>query len=229
MIQKIWKFIRGDLPVKVFEEWLYSEDSLETIFGKTLYLDMISANYSDKESIFKIKQLLKEFVHTSFPQKCYCIELPDVAVIDMGEDSEKVFKYLDEIKKRGEPYWWLSVDKCRECDQIWLVASEERQNDLYCLQRLNNQALDEILKNNKWPSLFDTYETLLRLGFDIGRSVRFVDPYESSLPYTIADLAKERPGIRISEIAKLLNLDIELAIELSKKAIKDENVQINFD
>ena len=229
MIQKIWKFIRGDLSVKVFEKWLYSEDQLETMFGKALYFDVISANYSDNESIYQIKQLLSKFAHTSYPQKCHCIELPDVAVVDMGEDSEKVFQHHVEIKKRGEPYWWLYVNKCRECYQVWLVASEERQNDLYCLRRLDHQSLEDVLNKNQWPSYFDTYETLLHIGRKAGRSVRFVDQLDSSLSLTIADLARERPGILVSELAQLLNLEFELATELSKRAVRDEHVQINFD
>lgn len=123
----------------------------------------------------------------------------------------------------------MSVEKCRECDQVWLIGSEERQNDLYCLRRLDSQTFAEILKKNQWPSYFDTYETLLRIGLDAGRSVRFIEPFESSLTVTIVDLARERPGILVSEIARLLNLDAELAIGLSERAIRNEHVQIKFD
>jgi hypothetical protein len=51
----------------------------------------------------------------------------------------------------------------------------------------------------------------------------------SSLAWTIVDLAKERPGITISEIATLLNLDMDVAKELAKKAAKNERIQINFE
>jgi hypothetical protein len=52
---------------------------------------------------------------------------------------------------------------------------------------------------------------------------------DSSLAWLIADLAKERPGITLSEIAKLLNLDRELAKDLAKKAVRNEGIEINFE
>jgi hypothetical protein len=69
---------------------------------------------------------------THFPSKerqstCLCAGLNNVVVVDMGRESEKVFAALLEVKKRGKPYWWLSVYRCYVCEQSWLVAQEERQ------------------------------------------------------------------------------------------------------
>jgi len=228
-IKNIWRFIRGDMKIKDFERWLYSENSIEQVLGKDLYFEVISVNYSDNGALYRIRQLLSEYARQESPFRCKCFQLSDITVVDMGEESEAVFQYMEEVKKRGEPFWWLSLEHCRECNQWWLVASEERQNDLYCLRRLDMRTADEILNKNSWPDYFDRYETLLRLGHDTGRSVRFMDPMESSLSWTIADLAKERPGIAISEVAKLLNLDMEVAKELAEKAVKKEGVQINFE
>jgi len=228
-IRNIWRFIRGDMKVQDFEQWIYSENSLEKMLGKTLYLETLSANYSDKDSLNKVKEVLLEYARQASPFQCKCIQLSDIAVVATGEESKAVFQYMEEVTKRGEPFWWLSVENCRECNQWWLVASEERQNDVYCLRRLDRHTADEILNKNSWPDCFDRYETLLRLGHDTGRSVRFVDPMNSSLAWTIVDLAKERPGITISEIATLLNLDMDVAKELAKKAAKNERIQINFE
>jgi hypothetical protein len=228
MVETIWKFIRGDIAVQYFEAWIYSGNDVENFLGKSLYFDTISTNYSEKESVDKIKRVLSEFV-LSFPmQKCQCIQLSDITMVDMGEDSQKVFQHFTEVKKRGKEYWWLSVHQCHVCNQVWLVASEERQNDIYCLHRLDDQSLEEIINNNQCPSYFDTYEILLRIGFEAGVSVSFVDPFESSLSWIIADLVRDNPQILISEIAKLLNLNIELAIELSKQAMKDRKATIEF-
>ena len=227
-LENIWKFIRSDSAVDEFEEWVYSDITLENAFGKSLYLNIISTDYTSKEAVFKIKQLLKEFVSSSFIQKCHCFELSDIAVIDMGEDSEKVFKTLSKVREKGGDYWWLSVCRCFVCNQIWLVAAEERQNDLYCLKRMDESTLSNIITNNQWPTIFNKYETLLRIGFEAGRSVRFIEPHESSLQWTITNLAKDRPGIHVSEIAQLLNLNLELATSLSIRAKNNDNVQINF-
>jgi hypothetical protein len=59
--------------------------------------------------------------------------------------------------------------------------------------------------------------------------VDFADPYESSLTTTIADLAYARPGIGLSEIASLLNLDMELARALARRVALNEPVSIAFD
>ena len=228
-IESIWRFIRGDMKVQEFEQWVYSENTLEKMLGKTLYLETISVNYSDKDALRKIKKLLSEYARQTSPLQCKCIQLSDIAVVATGEESKAVFQHMEEIAKRGDPFWWLSLEHCRECNQWWLVASEERHNDVYCLRRLDSQTADEILNKNSWPDCFDRYETLLRLGQHTGISVRFVDPMDSSLAWTIADLAKERPGIAISEIAKLLSLDMDVAKHLARKAVKNEGIQIDFE
>jgi hypothetical protein len=160
---------------------------------------------------------------------CLCASLSDVIVVDMGDESEKVFASLLEVKKRGQPYWWLSVYQCYVCEQSWLVAQEERQNDVMCLQKLAPATMQNVLNNGQWPAIFDHYESLLRLGIEAGKSVRFLDPLNSkSLYWTISDLSKDRPGISISQIAELLNLDLDLAEELARKVMEEDGVDITF-
>jgi hypothetical protein len=171
---------------------------------------------------------------THYPSKerqtsCLCAGLIDINVVDMGDESEKVFASLLEIKKRGEPYWWLSVYECYVCQQSWLVAQEERHNDVMCLQKLDPVIMQNILSNDQWPDTFDHYDSLLRLGLDAGKSVRFFDPLNSSLRWTVADLAKDKPGINVSEIAQLLNLEVDLAVELATKVAQEDGVQITLD
>lgn len=228
-IENIWKFIRGDMLASDFEIWVYSNPTLENLFGKTLHLEIISSNFSSKDTIFQLKKVLKEFMISSTNPSCKCPQLSNIAVVDMGDESEEVFATFDEIKKRGHPYWWLSVYQCRECQQSWLVAQEERQNDVFCLSRLDEVAMKDIINNNRWIPIFDHYEDLLRIGLEVGKSVRFFEPLNSrSLRWTISDLAKEKPGINISEVAQLLNLDIQMAEEIARKVMREEGVDIVF-
>jgi hypothetical protein len=67
------------------------------------------------------------------------------------------------------------------------------------------------------------------MGLDAGRSVRFLDPADSSMPHTIADLARARPGIAVTEIAKLLSVEVRLATILATRAMEAEKVTITFD
>jgi len=229
-IENIWKFIRGDMLASDFENWVYSNSTLESLFGKTLYLEIVSANFSSKDTVFQLKKTLKEFAISSTNPSCMCLQLSNIAVVDMGDESEEVFATLDQIKKRGNPYWWLSVYQCRECQQSWLVAQEERQNDVFCLYRLDEVTTEDIINNNRWAPIFDHYEDLLRIGLEAGKSVRFFEPSNSrSLRWTISDLAKEKPGINISEVAQLLNLDIQMAEEIARKVMREDGVNIAFN
>jgi hypothetical protein len=197
----LWEYVRGDLEQKAFEEAIYGDLANSEYFGEDLWLEIVSTDFSNGNEKFLIKQKIRAFLQNCRPQKCRCLELRDLDVIDMAGDEESELKTLDRIVNRGEKYWWLYLSLCRECGQYWLVAQEERQNDVFVLERINETQSFGVLENNKWPSDFDKYEDLLRIGKLFGHSVRFVDPETSiSLNANIEDLAEERPGIRLSEI-----------------------------
>lgn len=149
---------------------------------------------------------------------CECARLDSTAVIAMGH-HEEVFQSLTETHRRGLPWWWLLSYRCEVCGQDWLVASEERQNDVYILRRLDRAAVERIERENTWPSDFDRYETLLEIGRVAGCSVQYFDVGDSPLLHTIADLARERPGIRVSRLAELLNLDTADTAELARQVV----------
>ena len=87
-----------------------------------------------------------------------------------------------------------------------------------------------MIERSVWPSDFDRYETLLRMGADAGRAFTFLDPIgDSSLKWTIADLARERPGITVTELCDLLNLDRETAATIAWSVVEDKGADIRFD
>ncbi len=145
-------------------------------------------------------------------------------------DHEGVFATLEERARRGPPIWWLALFTCGACAQGWLVAQEERQNDIFCLRRLGPDTVSNILAASAWPDEFDKYENLLLVGRRAGRSVRFLDPLgSSSLALTMADLARDRPGITLSELCTLLNLERDVAMELAQAVVAEQHVEITFD
>jgi hypothetical protein len=148
----------------------------------------------------------------------------------MGEESEPVLATIEHRRSRAEPFWWLWCGRCNRCAQWWLVAQEERQNDVFCLRRLADYEATALLENNTWPPDFDSYEGLLRRGLKAGKSARFVFPeHDESLRWTIADLARARPGIRVSELAELLNLEIDVAETIARHVAREEGAAIVFD
>lgn len=142
---------------------------------------------------------------------CECPSVADLGVVDMGA-HEDVFASLEERARPGAPRWWLSLEVCRVCGQGWLVGADERHNDVFCMRRLSLNEVAGIEREQRWPSDFDSYEALLRLGRDAGRSVRFVDPLgSSSLSASVEELVAARPLISVAELASLLAVELDLA------------------
>src|SRR5262249_33834670 len=131
-----------------------------------------------------------EWRRGSSMDQCKCNSLHTLAVIDMG-NHEAIFQTFERVRERGAPYWWLYASECRVCKTLWVVAQEERQNDIFILRRLEPPADALLLHDNVWPPDFERYEALLEIGRDYGRAVRFAEPGNSSLLWTMADLAKE--------------------------------------
>jgi len=123
----------------------------------------------------------------------------------------------------------LYASACRVCQTLWVIAQEGRQNDIFIVRKLDAPADELLLREDVWPPDFERYEQLLEIGRDYGRRVQFADPENSSLAWTISDLAKERPGIAVSRLASLLNLTPEIAARLARKAVDRDGVDIKFD
>ena len=189
-----------------------------------------------EETLLNLAQELSlKYTKQTVGDLCACILLQDSAVVLMGANklSEEVSDTLEEVKSRGEPYEWVSAQRCRQCGQWWLAAEEIGHIDILCLRRLTPEATDRLLKEDIWPSDFNKYATLLRLGKEAGRVGGWIegifDPSLSSIPLTIARLAKETPGIHVSELAELLNLDVAVAVKFAEQVGKEKGVIITFD
>jgi hypothetical protein len=142
-------------------------------------------------------------------KSCACHELAEQEVVPMGFDGldDRIFATLDKKAAFGEEKWWLSVSRCRVCDQSWLIGSEERIHDNYCLKRINAETYRSIIEQSKWPEDFQLYEQILRLSVEGGAVAMFLDPYGPVLILTAKELIAARPEITVGEIAFALNLD----------------------
>jgi hypothetical protein len=214
-LQLLWQFISEDLSTAEFESWLYDNDNLENILGKDLYLEAIATDFRcSKYQIPSLKEKLKEFLLQKFPLDCECITRRDLDIADLGSAKADWLHTLEELKRYGESRWWLSLEFCKKCSQHWLVAQEERQNDIYCYKRLTKPEAENIIQQNEWPSYFESLEELILMGNINGSFVIHTDPLNSSLSYTIKELKEARPSITIKEIASLLNINKKLVIKL---------------
>ncbi|RLB48199.1 MAG: hypothetical protein DRJ42_23760 [Deltaproteobacteria bacterium] len=228
LLDTLWRFLRGDMTTSEFEGWTYETPALEALLGPDLYLAVVSTFFSNPEEVDKTRDILERFAREQTDMRCECITLRSLDVVDMGH-HEHIFKTLDKLASRGPQYWWLSIEVCRECTQPWLIASEERQNDVFCMRRLSTEEHALFLESGTWPSDFDSYGRLLEIGREAGRSVRWVAPLEAgSVRETIADLAKERPGIGLSELCSLLNLDAQTITTIVEDISDDRNIRVDL-
>lgn len=157
--------------------------------------------------------------------KCKCKELPDLADVGMGEHDAVFSSFQTEIR-HGEPLWWLSVFQCAVCEQWWLVAADERTNDVFLMRRLIKAELAAIVEQRKWPRDFSRFADVLRIGRDRGHRWVFSDPESSSLVETVIDLAREEDSIRLASIASLLQVDEPQAARLADLAEAQASIRI---
>ena len=134
--------------------------------------------------------------------ECACAALHELAVEGFGTYPST--RTHERIARRGSPYWWLNLSVCRVCGQHWLIAQEERMNDVYIMRKLTSSVADRARNDGVWPDEFDKYETLLQIGPAHGHVCRFANA-TSAIPIAI-DLVGQRPDITNAEIAKLVNI-----------------------
>jgi hypothetical protein len=146
-------------------------------------------------------------MQSSNPVGCSCSSLTELAVEEFSQEANA--RRFRRVRLRGAPQWWLSLDICDSCNQKWLVAQEERFNDIYILRKISADEALLITAQNKWPPELDLYETLLLLGKAAGHEARFLDATDAE-PIAI-DLVGQRTAVSAQEFSHLTNLPIELA------------------
>jgi hypothetical protein len=144
---------------------------------------------------------------------CRCALFKDMDVDDFSIHSP--ISRFTPLAKRGQPQWWLSLSRCSDCGQNWLVAQEEKLNDVYVIKRLNSQDANATVAGN-WPPDLDRYEDLLEIGKAHGHAARYAEPMET-LPICI-DLVGQNPDIKPETIAHLLNVSLDNARDLREQA-----------
>jgi len=130
---------------------------------------------------------------------CKCKELPEIADVGMGEHDAVFSSFQTEIR-HGEPLWWLSVFQCAACEQWWLVAADERINDVFLMRRLTTGELGAIVEERKWPRDFKQFAEVLRVGCERGHRWVFGDPECPALVETVVELAREEDGIKLRDL-----------------------------
>lgn len=142
--ERLWAFVRGDVPAVEFEKWVYREPRLESELGAELYLVTVSASFSDREAVWSLRCALAVHARNRTSPNCTCIRLTSVAVVDMGSfdarppayeagrkwSDQDVFRTLERVADRGSDFWWLWAARCSACGQAglayWIRGATER-------------------------------------------------------------------------------------------------------
>jgi hypothetical protein len=163
---------------------------------------------------------MKETERSSSQLTCRCDDLSRVRVVDFApiDEDELTLPPLEHVARAAVDLWWLSYRRCKVCGRKWLVAQEERINDVYVIRELSQLEASEILGAGKWPDDFSRYETLIRLGHEAGHSARFVDTRCDTLIRTTRDILADRPTIANEELERLLNVSADDAAWLREAA-----------
>lgn len=218
--RRLWEFVRGDVKMNEFEAWLYSDDSLEATLGNEVYLELIGCNFEHKEDIFKIRKSIRSVLEVG--EDCQCASVRNLDSIDMGGDwfFETFFATQAEVSRPQTDQWWLYISHCNICGANWLVAQEERIHDVFYVQRISDQTVQNA-NNGNWPKQFQTYADVLSVGVDLGGpKASFVDPMSGALQVTVEELLQSNPKISAREIGQLLVVDPKHAQFLMNEVIR---------
>lgn len=222
-IGKLWAFARGDFPPLEFERWFLEHKGLEGLLGTDLHWDLTADDYRNQDSVWKLRQRLKD----SLPPvaACHCHTFRNVDHVPMGgevdEDgkflSDHVFASFTAEAPHSSPQWWRYLESCTICGTKWLLAQEERIFDEWFIARLSESDFLSA-RTGEWPERFSTYYSVLVEARQLASPCVFLDPNAGSLIWTVEDLLSEEPETKKSEIAHLLGISERHADRLIKKA-----------
>lgn len=214
LLDRFWRFVRGDMETRIFESWLYSSDEIEKALGAEEFLDTISVDFRDAKQVAEFKAYLRQ--NLSKAAGCDCYSLPDKGSVRLGEWPSDRFEV---IEREIDGIWWLHRLKCKKCRTIWHVAAEERIYDVWLLQRGPIPSQTQLR----------TFRDLLMAAKASGAIVRYAEPTVSwEIPAAIQELAEETPGIACSEIERLLPVDAEIVRQHARQVALKHQLKINF-
>lgn len=213
-LEQCWAFVRGDMEISGFENWLYFNNIAELALGPDMFLDAVSTDFGNPKRVNDLRHRLSEILPA--PAACRCHTIPSGHLSTMGSASPDTFTHSE--GETALSYWMHSV-RCRVCATEWCVVEEGRIYDVWILFR-------------GWANRpkVDTYRGLLALAVEKGARVHYVDPYVSTeIPAAIEDLAKETPGIAIGELARLLLIPLDIIRFHAGRVSQDLGLNIDLE
>ncbi len=207
-LDAFWRFARGDTEAGDFEAWLYAGEDLETVLGQNAYLDAISVDFHDAKRIAEFRGQLHERLPS--PYACDCHTIADfgshVDYVIGGSTVDEVFDCT-----RTDLYDWLYRLTCVTCSTRWIAAHDE---DLTIVM-----VRDPAADTKKVPSPY----IVVRLAIETDHSL-----LPSLLQPAIEELAREMPGISLTDLQRHLPTDQEVLRQQALEVVARTGLSINL-
>ena len=155
--EKIWQFLRGDLPSVEFERWVHETPELEKFCGPALFQQLISVDYRNWLTLGEVTESLEDWVDKRYPRNCDCITWANDEKFHVCEDTANLLTGFETPKKRNP---WLKLVRCARCGTYWYLG-EDIDDLYYYLHRLKAEDVERIVASDEWPDCYDNIEPFL--------------------------------------------------------------------
>jgi len=101
-------FIKGYIDKDIFEKWIYENEELEGFLGNEFYLDVITVDFSKKEEIIHLKNILKKYL---IEEKFVNIDEINDAYCERLFNSSNIEETISELKGTENAIYKLLLEE----------------------------------------------------------------------------------------------------------------------
>ncbi|MFK7950731.1 MAG: hypothetical protein AB8G11_24305 [Saprospiraceae bacterium] len=92
---KYFELVEEKITLHDFDNWILTNDGLETELGESLYIEVISLNYSDANTTYELSKLLKNHFDNGEFETLRLLELLEVIITRKGKEAEALIRIYD--------------------------------------------------------------------------------------------------------------------------------------
>jgi len=103
IVERLCRWVSNELDQETFETWIYQEPQLESLLGKTLYLDLLSLDYSSGQGKFDSELLIKKFLEDKHREYFQKREVISILRLMLAEEIPLVrgLRQLTRLERKG--------------------------------------------------------------------------------------------------------------------------------
>jgi hypothetical protein len=117
-------YLTGELPIKDFEQWIYSTPQVEDCLGKSAYFELISFNFHQPAASHELSKLIRKYVNP-VEFDTWQIERLLKGVLDGTQDPVAAFEHLYNLAWKGYRFLnHLGVEYMLGIDEIPRLSAQ---------------------------------------------------------------------------------------------------------